>query len=231
MKKILGYVLGALLFLFPLFVSAAETIDISKYATKGLEATLAEEGMEKAYSSYKENDNQAIIYMFRGNGCGYCRSFLTFLNSITDEYGKYFKLVSFEVWNDSANSELMTTISTYMGEAASGVPYVIIGDQVFPGYASTYDDSIKAAIKDLYNKSKEDRYDVFAAYNKDITDKEKSEASAVSKPIIWNLIFVSIATIVIVCYINSSKREVMSAIRSQRKYGIPMNKKPHRRDE
>ena len=187
--------------------------------------------MEKAYKSYSENDNQAIIYMFRGNGCGYCRSFLTFLNSITDEYGKYFKLVSFEVWNDSANSELMNKISTFMGEQATGVPYIIIGDQVFPGYAGTYDDSIKSAIKDLYNKSKDERFDVFNEYNKSVSEKEKAEASATSKPIIWNLIFTSIATIIVVSYVNSSKKQVLSAIRSQKKYGVPMNKKPHRRDE
>ena len=233
MKKIIGYLLGALLFFVPLFVNAAETIDVSKYTTKGLDATLAEEKIEKKYSSYIENDNQAIIYMFRGTGCGYCRAFLEFINSITDEYGKYFKLVSFEVWNDSTNSELLNTISAFMGEQASGVPYIIIGDQIFPGYSSTYDDGIKAAIKDLYNKSKDDRYDIFAEYNKSITEKEKAESAAISKPIIWNLIFVSIATIIIVCVINSGKKEVLSAIRSQRKYGVPMNHKnrPNRRDE
>ena len=46
--------------------------------------------------SYKENDKQAVIYMFRGQGCGYCRAFLSFLASIVDDYGEYFKLVSFD---------------------------------------------------------------------------------------------------------------------------------------
>ena len=46
-----------------------------------------------------------------------------------------------------------------MGNAAGGVPYIIIGDNVFPGYAETYDDSIKDAIKKLYDS--EDRFDVF----------------------------------------------------------------------
>ena len=69
-----------------------------QYKTLNLEETLAEEGIEKKFSNYKETDDQITIYMFRGKGCAYCKKFLEFLNGITEEYGKYFKLVSFESW-------------------------------------------------------------------------------------------------------------------------------------
>ena len=176
MKKLLGIVIALVLLVMPVFTFAAETIDISQYKSEGLTDVLSEERIDRDFKDYKEGSNKVNIYMFRGSGCGYCHAFLIFLNSITEEYGKYFNLVAFETWNNSDNNDLLTTISTYLGEAATGVPYIIIGDQVFPGYSSTYDDGIKAAITKLYNAKPEDRYDVFEKYNEYVTSKEKEEA-------------------------------------------------------
>ena len=141
-KKIAIIVLMLLSIIIPVKAFAKE-----QYKTLNLEETLAEEGIEKKFSNYKETDDQITIYMFRGKGCAYCKKFLEFLNGITEEYGKYFKLVSFESWYNDENSNLLTDISTFMGEPASGVPYIIIGDKVFGGYTDSYDESIKAAIK------------------------------------------------------------------------------------
>ena len=161
-KKILLFVAMCLLVL-PITTKA---ISIDKYKTLNLKEALKEEEIDEAFKSYKETDKQATIYLFRGKGCGYCRAFLTFLNSIVDDYGKYFKVVSFEVWNDADNSALLNSVATFMNEPAGGVPYIIIGDKVFGGYAESYDEDIKKAIKDLYDSK--DRYDVFAK----MTDKD-----------------------------------------------------------
>ena len=119
----------------------------------------------------KADSNDKInIYLFRGYGCGYCHRFLEFLNSIDNEYGKYYNLVSYEVWYDENNYNLMMNISNFLNNPAGGVPYIIIGDQVFGGYASSYDDKIKDAIKKLYDTKKEDRYDVFKEYQKSLAD-------------------------------------------------------------
>ncbi len=217
MKKLVGYIVAALLVLVPAVTFAAEKINLEDYATMNLKDTLASEDMKISYDGYTENDDQITIYLFRGLGCGYCRSFLTFLNGITEEYGKYFKLVSFETWNDAANSELLGAVSSFLEQPAEGVPFIIIGDQVFPGYASSYDDGIKSAITTLYNTKKEDRYDVFEKYNSYLVEKEKSERSTAAKPIIWNFIFVAIATVVIVCHNNATKKAVLDAVKSQNK--------------
>lgn len=161
-KKILLFVAMCLLVL-PITTKA---ISIDKYKTLNLKEALKEEEIDEAFKSYKETDKQATIYLFRGKGCGYCRAFLTFLNSIVDDYGKYFKVVSFEVWNDADNSALLNSVATFMNEPAGGVPYIIIGDKVFGGYAESYDEDIKKAIKNLYDSK--DRYDVFAK----MTDKD-----------------------------------------------------------
>ena len=160
MKKYIGLLIGLLFVLCPLFLKAEEKekIDLSKYNTLNLTQTLDDEEIAKEFKNYEETDDQVTIYMFRGKGCGYCRAFINFINSITTEYGDKFKLVSFEAWYDKENSLLLDEISTFMGEKATGVPYIIIGDKVFPGYASNYDEDIKKEITTLYNSK--DRYDV-----------------------------------------------------------------------
>jgi len=159
-KKILSIISIFLLLLMPIQIFAST----EKYESKNLKETLKEEEIELANADYKETDEQITIYMFRGSGCGYCKGFLTFLNSITEEYGKYFKLESYDVWYSQSNSDLMIEVSNFLEQPASGVPYVIIGDKVFPGYTEDYNEDIKSAIKELYDSKK--RYDVFEEMEK-----------------------------------------------------------------
>lgn len=161
-KKILLFVAMCLLVL-PITTKA---ISIDKYNTLNLKEALKDEEIDEAFKNYKENDKQVTIYLFRGKGCAFCRAFLTFLNSITDEYGKYFKVVSFEVWNDAENSALLSSVAAFMDKKLEGVPFIVIGDKVFDGYTESYDEDIKNTIKELYNSN--DRYDVFAQ----MTDKD-----------------------------------------------------------
>ena len=110
--------------------------------------------------------DKATVYLFRGKGCGYCRALLTFLNDSNDEIGKYYELKSYEVWNNSDNNELMKTISNFLEQPSQGVPYLIIGDKVFPGYYDGYNDEIKSEIKKLYDTDESKRYDVIKEYEK-----------------------------------------------------------------
>ena len=185
--------------------------ETKKYNVLNLKETLAEEELEEEFKNYKETDNQITIYLFRGKGCGYCRAFLTFLNSITEEYGKYFKLRSYEVWNDQNNSALMGEVSNYLGEPAGGVPYIIIGDKVFPGYASQYDENIKKAITDLYNTKKNKRYDVFTEMKKHSNTNETTSTNI----IIWNLAFIALATTIVISYINLKFKELKVEINTK----------------
>lgn len=178
-KYLLILMISVSLFVLPLTVRAGvKKVDGVGHETKNFEETLADDEITKSFSNYSENDKQATIYLFRGKGCGYCHAFLEFLNSIGQEYGKYFKLVSFEVWYDESNWNLFNKISLFKdGELAQGVPYVIIGDQVFGGYAEDYNEDIKKAIKSLYDTPKADRYDIFdEAEKKGLISDEELEA-------------------------------------------------------
>ena len=177
------------------------------YNTKNFKETLAAEQMEIQNKDYKESSDQAIIYMFRGDGCGYCRAFLEFLNSISKEYGKYFKLVSFEVWNDSKNSELFKQVPLVTNEAASGVPYIIIGDKVFGGYAESYNEDIKSAIMAQYNDSS---YDVFEKLDERLNGSNGSTSQFAV--IFWNAFFIVAATVAIIIVSNKNTQRVLDAL-------------------
>lgn len=182
-----------------------------EYKTLNFKETLKEEEIEEKFSNYEETDDQITIYLFRGKGCGYCRAFLEFMNSITDEYGKYFKIVSYEVWYNTDNAELMEKTAKFLNEDAGGVPFVIIGDKVFSGYTESYNDSIKSEIKKLYNSK--DRYDVFEEMEKEGDTSKEGNTSSIAV-ILYNLAFIVISTIVIIVFNNYKFKKLSEQIES-----------------
>lgn len=213
MKKKIFLFIAVVAVLFPLSSLAKTYYD--DYATMNFVQTLKAEGMEIENTDYKEDSKQATIYIFRGQGCGYCRKLLTYLNSISKEYGKYFKVVSFEVWNDSKNSALMSKVANLKGDSANGVPYYIIGDETFGGYSEEYNDRIVKAIMNVYNNS--DTKDVF----KDLEASEKGTSSNGGSDtfatVFWNLIIVGAAAGVVIYLNNKNKEEILEAIKGSSK--------------
>lgn len=210
MKKSMLVILVVMLLstlLIPFNVKAED----KEYKTLNFKEALKEEEIEEKFSNYEETDDQITIYLFRGKGCGYCRAFLEFMNSITDEYGKYFKIVSYEVWYNTDNAELMEKTAKFLNKEASGVPFVIIGDKVFSGYTESYNDSIKSEIKKLYNSK--DRYDVFEEMEKEGDTSKESNTSSITV-ILYNLAFVVISTIAIIVFNNYKFNKLSEQIES-----------------
>ena len=168
MKKKILLIAISLMLLLPLYVNA-------KVESKNLQEIVKEEGITSQLYGFEENDDQAIIYLFRGNGCGYCKAFINFLNDIYKSYGQYFKVISYEVWYNEDNAQLMKEVGKYLDEPAEGVPYIVIGDKVFAGYATSWDDNIKKNIKDLYDKPVNDRYDVMKKINSNDPNDKKED--------------------------------------------------------
>ena len=207
MKKKLFVLLAALV--LPLTAFAKTYYD--DYKTLNLVEALKEEEIELENKDYKEDDKQAIIYLFRGNGCGYCRKFLTFLSSISKEYGKYFRVVSFEVWGDSKNSALMNKMPLVTNEPANGVPYIIIGEKVFGGYAESYDEDIKKAIMAQYN---DPSYDVFEKLD-ELQNGSKGGTSSFAV-VFWNAFFIVAATVAIIVVNNKNTQKVLDAFNNKK---------------
>ena len=139
MKKIKFLLVLLLAFMIPFAVFA-----------EGEEATSAEK------TDGGETSKEVNLYFFRGEGCSHCAEAEAWFESIEEEYGEYFKIVDYETWNDADNAELMQTVA----KAADGVPYIIIGNQSWNGFAADYEDEILAAIKSEFAKDPADRYDI-----------------------------------------------------------------------
>lgn len=104
------------------------------------------------YDSSKVN-----IYLFWGEGCPHCEKLKQYLNSIKDEYGKYFNLHSFEVWYDDDNLNIYNQFASKMGDKTGGVPYMIIGNKSFSGFGEDDYDDVLNAIVEQHNNS----YDIY----------------------------------------------------------------------
>ena len=249
MKKYLILLLVAVtVFVIPFNAKAATKKVLGKeYQTKNFVETLQEEELDIP-ANYKETNDQITIYLFRGKGCSYCRAYLTFMSNIAAEYGKYFKMVSFEVWNIEDNWNLMNQISYLkQGDIVQGVPYYIIGDKVFNGYASDYDEDIKKAIVDLYNTEKSKRADIFETAEKEgltsieelqklygeakngenetTSSNSSSENSSDVVIVLWTLGFVVVGTAAVIIFNNYKFNQLEKAIRSVKKADGNISKK------
>lgn len=111
-------------------------------------------------ASNNEDSKKVKLYFFHGDGCPHCAEAEEFFDSIKDEYGDKFEIVAYEVWYDTDNNDLLQKIGEARDESISGVPYILIGDKSWSGYASSLDDEIIEAIKSEYDKDVADRYDI-----------------------------------------------------------------------
>ena len=155
------------------------------------------------------NANESVnIYLFYGDGCPHCAALEEYLNN---EYSsdKNVTVYKYEVWNNKENQELWKKVENITGEEAKGVPYFVIGDEIYQGYSagSTWekkvDRAIKKAKKNDYNdnvgitlgvvegKIKESKQDSNSSFDPskkeaDISDYTKKEDAPNTKLDIFN---------------------------------------------
>ena len=109
----------------------------------------------------EETPSKVNVYLFRGEGCPHCEEMLEFFDSIEEEFGQYYTMNTYEVWYKQENADLMEEVAEKLGVSVTGVPFLVIGDQTWNGYASSYDAEIEAKILSEYNS--DSRYDVMTA--------------------------------------------------------------------
>lgn len=80
----------------------------------------------------KENDVNA--YFFYGQGCPHCAKEEAFFETIKDDYPTL-NIKKFEVYFSRENGALMKKVSEGLKANVSGVPFLVIGDKTFVGYA------------------------------------------------------------------------------------------------
>ena len=106
-------------------------------------------------------DNKEVtLYFFRGESCSHCAEFEAWLDEIEPEYGDLYNVVDYETWYNEDNANLMQKVAETRGEEVEGVPYIIIGNKSWKGFADSYKEEILSEIQSLYNTEPSKRYDV-----------------------------------------------------------------------
>lgn len=133
------------------------------------------EGEEE--TSATADGKEVTLYFFRGEGCSHCAEFEAWLDEIEPEYGNLFNVVDYETWYNEENANLMQKVAEARNEKAEGVPYIIIGNKSWNGFAEDYKSEIISEIQSLYEKDPASRYDVMKYVNKN-TKKEKNSTGS-----------------------------------------------------
>ena len=126
-----------------------------------------------------EGSKKVNVYLFRGEGCPHCQEAEEWFKSIEGEYGEYFQIIDYETWNDEDNATLMQDVAEARGEEAEGVPYIIIGNKSWNGFAESYEGEIIDQIKAEFAKNPEDRYDIMTLLPKSNKKAKKDDTAGI----------------------------------------------------
>lgn len=182
MKK-LGLLFIVMISLFILPISVLADKDSSK--NEDIESNEKIDNEESV-----EKKSKVKVYFFHGDGCPHCADAEEFFDSLEDEYGHLFEVVAYETWYNDENAALLENIGEARDETITGVPYILIGNKSWAGYASDYDDEIIDAIEDEYDTPDKDRYDIMDLIDVASDDEEKEEKDSVSNDVITLILII-----------------------------------------
>ena len=137
-----------------------------------------------------EESNEVRIYLFRGEGCPHCEEAIEWLDSIEKEYGSKFQIISYEVWNNTENSNFMNEVAKVRGEEPTGVPYILIGDKTWYGFDESYKSEMLEEIEKEYKQDVKDRYDILEYVKTGKTPKKSSDSGVDTASLITLVIVV-----------------------------------------
>ena len=103
--------------------------------------------------------NKVNIYFFWGSTCSHCKEEFAFFDEIQEEYGDYYNLYTYEVWNNPDNAEIMKKFASALNEEAKGVPYTVIGDVSFIGFSESDKEKFIETIKSKHQNSSDVYFD------------------------------------------------------------------------
>lgn len=94
------------------------------------------------------------VYLFYGDGCPHCAEEEKFFDKYLKENNEV-TLVKYEVWGSSENRLLLSKVQDKLNDHRSGVPFLVIGDNVILGYMDgVTDEKIKETINEEINNRK-----------------------------------------------------------------------------
>ena len=128
-------------------------------------------------------------YLFYGSGCPHCADEEEFFDNYLIDNDEV-ELVKYEVWGSAENRLLLSKVQDKLNDHRSGVPFLVIGDNVILGFSNgTTEEIIKDTIKEeLNNKKYEDIVEKVVKNEKigNETEEEKPKKPA-KKPTSYTL--------------------------------------------
>ena len=175
----------------------------AEVVTETLKEACDAEELTCDFEEKEPSEDLPNIYIFRGNGCGYCERLLTFLGTIAEEYQDKVNFVVYEVADNTDNWDLYEKVGAKFGDQVSGYPYMVIGTKVFNGYASSDDEEIIETIEEY--AAEENPYDVVAEVESGNLDEVKTEEESSSGIVLAFIFGVVIVLILIMGYTLNKK--------------------------
>ena len=176
----------------------------AEVVTETLKEACDAEELTCDFEEKEPSEDLPNVYIFRGNGCGYCERLLTFLGTIAEEYQDKVNFVVYEVADNTDNWDLYEKVGAKFGDEVSGYPYMVIGTKVFNGYASSDDEEIIETIEEY--AAEENPYDVVAEVESGNLDEVKIETENNATAVVLVFIFgVVIVLILFAGYIINKK--------------------------
>jgi thiol-disulfide isomerase/thioredoxin len=92
--------------------------------------------------------NAVDAYFFWGDGCPHCEKEETLLVRLEEAYPTL-EIHRFEVFHDRENAALLQAVGKAIGQDVKGVPFLVIGNQAYSGYAEgVVDRAVEARVKE-----------------------------------------------------------------------------------
>ena len=144
----------------------------------------------------EEVSKEVPLYFFRGEGCSHCAEFEAWLDEIEEEYGAFYEVKDYETWYNEDNAALMTKVATLRHEedSATGVPYIIIGNKSWIGFADDYKEEILDQIKSVYAQEVAERYDIMKYVDSGSIpgEKKEEEEGSVARDVLVTVLLIAV---------------------------------------
>ncbi|MCL5996248.1 MAG: glutaredoxin family protein [Chloroflexi bacterium] len=92
-----------------------------------------------------QQNHQAVIYLFWGDGCPHCAKAKPFLAELTAKYPGVV-VRDFEIWYNEANRQPLTEMAAKFGFEPQAVPVIFIGERYWVGYSDDIGKEIEAQV-------------------------------------------------------------------------------------
>lgn len=84
-------------------------------------------------------ESRINAYFFYGDGCPHCAKEEVFLSELLNRQPSL-TVYTYEIYKNRANADLLLKAANNLGVGVDGIPFLIIGDQTFVGYAEGISD-------------------------------------------------------------------------------------------